>query len=114
MWEEQLALYDRIIDTHPEIERKGKSMPHTATNTYMFSMLNKAGEIGMRLPKEQREQLMEEHHTTEYKSYGAVIKDYILIPTSLYDQIDVLASLLHDSFEYTKSLKPQPRKNNRS
>jgi hypothetical protein len=50
--EERLALYDRLVSKRPEIERKGKTVPHTSANGYMFSLVNKAGEIGIRFSKE--------------------------------------------------------------
>lgn len=50
-WEEKLAFYDGLIEEIPEFERKGKSMAYTSANGYMFSQLNKAGEIGIRLSK---------------------------------------------------------------
>jgi len=48
-------------------------MPYTSANGYMFSLYNKACEIGIRFSKEQQ-QYMEELNTIHYKSYGAVIK----------------------------------------
>ena len=44
MWKEKLKLYDKLIDTNPNFERKGKTMPYTSVNGHMFSQLNKAGE----------------------------------------------------------------------
>ncbi len=46
MYEERRDLYDQLIARCPRIERKGKTMPYTSANGYMFSLLNKAGEIG--------------------------------------------------------------------
>ena len=73
-WEKKLEFYDRLVDTNPNFERKGKTMPFTSVNGYMFSQLNKAGEIGIRLPKESGKKFMEEHQTTPFKAYGAVMK----------------------------------------
>ena len=110
MWEERLKLYDKLIPTHPNFERKGKTMPYTSVNGYMFSQLNKAGEIGIRLSKEQGKKFMEEYQTTEFKSYGAVMREYVLIPETLLDNLELLSSYLNDSYEYTKSLPPKPTK----
>ena len=41
MWEEKLKLYDELISKCPRFERKGKTMPYTSANGYMFSLLNK-------------------------------------------------------------------------
>ncbi len=69
MWRDKLEFYDKLIDTNPNFERKGKTMPYTSVNGHMFSQLNKAGELGIRFSKEG-EQFMEEHQTTVFKSMG--------------------------------------------
>ncbi|WP_438426302.1 hypothetical protein [Aquimarina macrocephali] len=110
MWTERLAFYDKLIDTNPSFERKGKTMPYTSVNGHMFSQLNKAGEIGLRLSKEQGTQFMQEHQTTVFKSYGAVMKEYVLVPEKLMQDFELLSSYLNDSFTYAKSLKPKNSK----
>ena len=110
MFEEKLKLYDSIINQCTEFNRLGKGMPHTATNTYMFSMLNKAGEIGIRLSKEDQESFCEKHNTGAFKSYGSVIKDYVLVPDSVLNEIDLVVLYFTKSFIYTNTLKAQPRK----
>lgn len=45
MWDKRLKIYDELVANSPRIERKGKTMPYTSANGYMFSLLNKAGEI---------------------------------------------------------------------
>lgn len=60
MWEEKLKIYDALIAKCPRFERKGKTMPYTSANGYMFSLLNKAGEIGIRCSKEAQEKYLKE------------------------------------------------------
>ena len=110
MWKKKLQLYDMLIDTIPNFERKGKNMPYTSANGYMFSQLNKAGEIGIRLSKEQGERFMKEHQATVFKSYGAVMKEYVLVPEKLLEDLELLSSYLSDSYNYVKSLKPKATK----
>ena len=104
---EKIEFYDRLIKTNSNLERKGKTMPYTSANGYMFTLLNKDGEIGIRLSKEQGQKFMEEHNTTIYKSYGAVMRGYVLIPERLYDDMGLLTCCLNDSYEYVMSLKPK-------
>mgnify|MGYP001823507609 FL=1 len=84
MWEEKLKVYDALVAKCPRFKRKGKTMPYTSANGYMFSLLNKDGEIGIRFSKEVQEKYIKEFPTTIYKSYGAVMKGYILIPESMW------------------------------
>ncbi len=82
-------------------------MPYTSANGYMFSLFNKAGEIGIRFSKEVQEKYIEEFNTTIYKSYGAVMKGYILIPENLYTNSELVVSLLNESHDYVMSLDPK-------
>lgn len=107
MWEEKLTIYDELVARCKGFERKGKTMPYTSANGYMFSLLNKNAELGIRLPKERCKAFMEKHNTTVFKSHGAVMKDYVLIPESMYDDIDLLAGYLKESFKYVMSLPPK-------
>lgn len=43
--EENLALYERLVATNPDIEREGATMPCTSANGHMFSLLSKEGGI---------------------------------------------------------------------
>lgn len=55
-------------------------MPYKSASGRMFSQLNKAGEIGIRLPNDQQQALFEDHDTTVFRSYGAVMNGYVLVP----------------------------------
>ena len=110
MWEEKLKIYDQLVAMNPKFERLGKTMPYTAANTHMFSLLNKEGQLGIRLSKESQEKFKAAHHSTIFKSYGATMRDYVLIPDAMLNNLDVLAKYLDESYEYVMSLKPNPRK----
>ena len=107
MWEEKLEIYDKLIKKCPRFERKGKTMPYTSANGYMFSLLNKAGEIGIRFSKEVQQKYIKELNTTLYQSYGAVMRGYILIPDEMLEDLDKLAIYLNESYDYVMTLKPK-------
>jgi hypothetical protein len=50
-----LDLYDRLIATQPDLQRKGATMPHTSLNGHMFSFLTPEGHLALRLPLPERE-----------------------------------------------------------
>ena len=77
MDKQKLEIYDQLVAKCPRFERKGKSMPYTSANGYMFSILNKAGEIGIRFSKEVQKKYMEDWSTTFFKSYGATMQGYV-------------------------------------
>lgn len=107
MWQEKLALYDKLVDKCPRFERKGKNMIYTSANGHMFSMLNKDGKIGIRFSKEVQKQYIKKFKTTLYKSHGAVMNGYILIPEEMLGNLNSLAKLLNESYDYVMSLDPK-------
>lgn len=102
-FKENLVIYDRICHL-ANIERKGKTMPYTSSNGYMFSALNKDGELGIRFSKERQHEYFEKFETTYFKSYGSVMKDYVLITEDLLQNESVVSSLLRESYNYVNSL----------
>lgn len=107
MWKERLEIYDKAVAKCPRFERKGKTVPNTSANGYMFSMLNKDGELGIRFSKPVQEKYLQEFNTTLFKSYGAVMRGYVLIPDHMLKDLDQLADLLNESYDYVMSLKPK-------
>ena len=107
MYEEQLKLYDELVDQCPRFERKGKTMPYTSANGYMFSLLNKDAEFGIRFSKEVQEAYFDKYNTTYYKSYGATIKGYILITDKILKDHKLMVALLNESYDYVNTLEPK-------
>ncbi|KAA1246798.1 hypothetical protein [Aquimarina sp. RZ0] len=107
MWNEKLKIYDALIDKCPRFQRKGKTMPYTSANGYMFSLFNKNCEIGIRFSKEIQEKYIKEFDSSIYRSYGAVMKGYVLIPERMWEDLDALATYLDESYEYVMTLDPK-------
>ena len=100
-------LYDRLIRDFPDIERKGRTIPYTSVNGHMFTMLSKEGDIGIRLPKEERESFLEKYNTDLIVSYGAVMKEYVKIPDQVLLDFEKLKDLVRISHAYVSSLNPK-------
>lgn len=106
-WDNKLKIFDTIVNTCPEFERKGKSMIYCSANGYMFALLNKAGEIGIRLSKPSQDDFKKKYNSTVFHSYGAVMKDYVLIPDKLLTDSTLMTELFTESFNFVMSLKPK-------
>ncbi len=106
-WDNALEVYDKITEACNGFDRKGKKMIYTSSNGYMFTLLNKAAEIGIRLPKEEATKFMEDYNTGFYYSYGAKMKDYVLVPKSLWKDKSLMVSYFEKSFAYVNSLPPK-------
>lgn len=103
--EDKLIIYDALVTQCPRFNRLGKTMPYTSANGYMFSLFNKANEIGIRFSKDIQEEYMKKYDTTIYHSYGAVMRGYILIPEHLWTDDKTMVKLLNESYDYVMSLK---------
>jgi len=107
MWNEKLKIYDELVAKCIRFERKGKTMPYTSANGYMFSLLNKAGEIGIQFSKPVQKKYIEEFDSTIFKSYNSIIHGYVLIPETMLEDLDIVAKYLDESYDYVMSLEPK-------
>jgi TfoX/Sxy family transcriptional regulator of competence genes len=103
-----IELYEKLIATHPEIERKGDANPYTALNGNMFTLLHQSQTLAIRLPDGEREKFLKKYKTTLFEAYGAVMKEYVRVPDSLLSKTDELRKYLEMSYEYAKTLRPKP------
>ena len=108
--EDSLNHYEKLIKHFPEIERKGKTMPYTSMNGHMFSFLDKEGNMGLRLSKEDREAFLLKHTSKIMEQHGRQMKEYVFIPTELLKSTTKLKKYFKASVEYVGSLKPKPTK----
>ena len=105
---EKLALYEKLIATHPEIERKGAANPYTSLNGHMFSLLlGPSGVMALRLPEAEREKFLKKYQTTLYEAYGVVMKEYVTVSDALLKNTKALEKHLAVSYAYVKTLKPK-------
>jgi TfoX/Sxy family transcriptional regulator of competence genes len=106
-------LYDKIIATHPKIERKGAGMGYTSLNGHMFTLLGPSGVLALRLPEEEREKFLKKYKTSLHEAYGVVMKEYVSVPDALFKNTKELKKYLALSYDYIVTLKPKPTKKKR-
>lgn len=107
---EIVALYDRLMEAHPEIVRKGAAFPYTSLNGHMFSILGKSGQMGLRLSKEARAAFAAEHNSDPFVQHNTVMKEYVAVPADLLEDTERMLGYMDLSLEYIRSLKPKPTK----
>lgn len=105
---DKVDLYDKLIKTHPRIERQGASIPYTSLNGHMFSYLSASGSLALRLPEDAREAFLKKYKTTLSKAYGVVQKEYVTVPDALLKKTAELKPYLVLSYDYVTTLKPKP------
>src|SRR5579871_2422311 len=107
---DKLALYEALVATNPEVERKGASVPYTSHNGHMFTYLDATGTLALKLPKGEREAFLEKYQTKLVEAYGVVQKEFVSVPDTLLANTDELKPYFDISYAYVQSLKPKPKK----
>jgi hypothetical protein len=107
---ETLALYEKLVATNPEIERKGATVPYTSANGTMFSFLTANGTLALRLPPDQLEPFFKKFNTTHPIAYGKVMKDWGAVPDSLLAKAAQLGKYFDLSFQYAANKKSKARR----
>ena len=105
---DKVALYERLVATNRNVERKGATMPYTSQNGNMFSFLMKTGRMGLRLPAAEREAFIKKYKARLVEQYGIVQKEYVEVPDALLAKTTELKKFFDISFEYVSSLKAKP------
>jgi hypothetical protein len=105
--EDALRAYDALVATHPDLERKGATMPYTSLNGNMFSFLTPDGILALRLAAVDREAFLERYATQLVEQHGAVMKEYVAVPADLLGRLEELAPWFDRSCDYVNSLKPK-------
>jgi hypothetical protein len=107
---DKLALFDKLIAAHPEIERKGANNAYAALNGNMFLLMQPSGTLAMRLPDGARAEFLKKYKSKLFEAYGAVMNEYVTVPDDLLRKTKELQKYLGQSYEYAKGLKPKPTK----
>ena len=107
---EKLALYEKVLQTNPKIERKGDANPYPRSTETCSRCCTPLGTLAFRLPDGEREKFLKKYKTTLFEAYGSVMKEYVVVPDSLLKQTPEFAKYLAISYAYAKTLKPKAAK----
>ena len=107
---DKLELYEKLVATNPNVQRKGDTVPYTSLNGHMFSYLSKTGTLALRLPAEERDVFLKKYKTKLCEQYGTVQKEYVEVPDTLLQKTQELKKFFDVSYAYVSSLKPKPTK----
>ena len=107
---ERLELYERLVASTPEIERKGATMPYTSRNGHMFSFLDPDGSMAIRLAPDAREEFVRLYSTALAVQHGHTMAEYVVVPDDLLERTNELRPWLIRSHGWIGTLKPKPAK----
>jgi len=80
---DKMALYEQLVNNHPNAELKGATIPYTSVNGHMYSYLAKDESLGLRLPAKEREQFLKKYKTKLMEQYGIIQNEYVVVPDTL-------------------------------
>lgn len=106
--EERIALYNELVASQRDAQRKGDTVPYTSLNGNMYSYISKDGFLALRLGKQDREAFLEKYNTTLVYAYGIIQKEYVTVPDSLLRNTEEMKPYFEMSYRYAGSLKPKP------
>ena len=61
--------------------------------------------MALRLPKEEHEAFLKKYKSKLFEVYGAVMKEYVIVPDALLRNTKELQKYVAVSYEYAKALK---------
>jgi hypothetical protein len=105
---DHLERYERLVASVPEIERRGATMPYTSRNGHMFSFLDPAGVMALRLPPDARQEFIGLYETAAAVQHGHTMPEYVVVPDALLDRTDDLRPWLIRSHDWIGTQKPKP------
>jgi hypothetical protein len=107
-----LDRYDRLIATQPGLVRKGAKIPYTSLNGNMSSYLSEDETLVLRLGPEDRAAFLERFGTRFHEAYGIVQKEYVDVPSPIFDDLAAIQPWFARSVAYVGSLRPKPTTRN--
>ena len=104
---DRLALYESLVASVEGVERKGAANPYTSRNGYMTSFIDKAGEVSLRLSKDDQAEFIDSYDSRIPVQYGKDMPDFAVVPDALLEQPDELRPWFVRSWEFVGTLEPK-------
>lgn len=101
-------LYDALVAANANVEVKGASTPYTSRNGHMFSFLDTAGTLAIRLPAPLRGDFLAKYDSQIVEQHGRVMAEYVSVPTGLLSDTAELQAWFDESYEWIGTLTPKP------
>ncbi|MGB5216221.1 MAG: hypothetical protein WBN88_21585 [Anderseniella sp.] len=103
-----LERYRELVADATGEKVKGKANPYTSMNGNMFSFLDKAGTLCLRLSDEDRAAFAAAFQTGPVVQYGAVMKEYVPVPPELLADRCALQGWFAKCLAYAQTLPVKP------
>jgi hypothetical protein len=110
---EALESFRAVVgQSQSDAEVKGAKNPYTSRNGHMFSFLDAAGTMALRLSDELTKEFRSSYESGDVIQYGATMRGYSSIPAELLADTGTLATWFDRSWEWIGTLPPKPPRKN--
>lgn len=107
---EDLQRYRAVVESSGNGEVKGAKNPYTSRNGHMFSFLDSAGTMALRLSEEMEAEFRSLYKSGPVRQYGSTMRGYSSVPPELFDDSEALREWYDRAWEWIGTLKPKPTK----
>jgi hypothetical protein len=104
---DKIERYDTLLKRFPNVVRKGKNTPFALYNMQLFSFLTKDGVLALRLCPKNIAQFIQKHNGRPMLKLGRVMKGFVEVPETLWQNMDILYKYFQLSIAHTESLSLQ-------
>jgi len=104
---DRLALYEGLVASVEDVERKGAANPYTSRNGYMTSFIDKEGEVSIRLDKAEREKFIQQYESRISVQYGKNMPEFVVVPDDLLERPEEIGPWFARSWEWVGTLDPK-------
>jgi hypothetical protein len=105
---EKLALYEKVLESFPEVELQGAANAYTAFNGNMFSFLLEDGRLALRFDEKDLDEILAKNKAEPCRMYGRMMRGYAVFPDAQLKKTRVMTKLFERSFAFVKTLKAKP------
>ncbi|HEX9792943.1 MAG TPA: hypothetical protein VGC54_03080 [Planctomycetota bacterium] len=101
----KLACYEKLIATRAGLVVKGAMNPYSSMKGNMANFLTKTSALALRLSAADRAEFMQKHRARECVQYGTVMKEYALVPETVWAKPALWRKYFAASCDYVAGLK---------
>ncbi len=106
------AYRSMVAESHSGAEVKGARNPYTSRNGHMFSFLDAAGRVALRLSDELTEEFRSSYASGDVIQYAATMRGYSSVPAELLADPVTLAVWFDRSWAWIGTLAAKPTRKN--
>lgn len=100
-----LPIYQKLVEEFFGDTVKGKANPYTSMNGNMYSLLDPASRVCLRMAEIDRANFAAKFGTEPVEQYGAIMNGYVAIPNALLAEPEALEDAFATCLKHARSLK---------